>query len=112
MTKFIINGTEYTFFNESWSVGYRWGHKSVLYRDGVEIGSKKIRYYNRTWEAYQFQSCMQWVVSELLEELLSYGIMKYKIENNIKRLTADKKEIVVALHKKENKNLFELYSEL
>ena len=112
MTKHIINDSEYIFFNESWSVGMRWGHKTTLHENGVEITEARARYYNRTWEAYQYQSVMKNAVYKLINELLFYAIVKYKFENNIKRLTQEKKEIVKTQLKKDNADLYELRDKL
>lgn len=44
---------------EVYQTRYSWGHKAYLYRDGEEIGYKKITYYNRTWESYEFESILE-----------------------------------------------------
>ena len=41
-----------------------WGHSATLYIDGVEKSHTHIRYYNRTWESYEFES----VLKALLEK--------------------------------------------
>ena len=103
-----INNNEYTFFNEVWEVRYAWGHSSELYLNSVKIAESSVRYYNRTWESYQFQSVMMRAVENYTSELLWEAIDRYKQENNIKRLTKDKKQIVVSKFEKENAELYEL----
>lgn len=44
---------------EYYETRYSWGHKAWLYRDGQVIDYKKITYYNRTWESYQFESILE-----------------------------------------------------
>lgn len=44
---------------EVYETRYSWGHKAWLYRDGREVDYIKITYYNRTWEAYQFESILE-----------------------------------------------------
>lgn len=77
-----INGVKFTFVCECWKTATSWGHKVTLYRnDNVIIGSVKIRYYNRTWERYQFQSAIKNVIFE-----------------TIKKITSEAKEIFLNLH--------------
>jgi len=103
-----INNNEYTFFNEVWERGYNWGHRSVLHLNGYKLTEAKLTYYNRTWEAYQFQSVMLQAVEDYISGLLWKAIDSYKRENNIKRLTKDKKQIVVSKFEKENTELSKL----
>ena len=44
---------------ETYETRYSWGHKAYLLRDGKQIDYKKITYYNRTWESYQFESILE-----------------------------------------------------
>jgi hypothetical protein len=48
------------------SVGTRYGfrHDAKLFVNGYEVEKAKICYYNRTWEAFQFQT----VVLKLIEK--------------------------------------------
>ena len=103
-----INNNEYTFFNEVWEVRYAWGHSSELYLNSVKIAESSVRYYNRTWESYQFRVVMLQTVEGYISELLDEEIQEYKEANNIKRLTKDKKQIVVSKFEKENAELYEL----
>lgn len=78
---------EYEFINETWETSQAWGHKSTLLRNGVEVGSNKVRYYNRTWEEYRYKSCMSGCIRELISERYNVLLDKYKEDNNIKRAT-------------------------
>ena len=50
----------------SWSRGRSsWGHEARAIYNGREIESVRCTYYNRTWEAYQYQSVMQKLVDAL-----------------------------------------------
>jgi hypothetical protein len=62
-----INGNKYEFRNTSWSTRNSWGHETTLYINDVEISRNKVRYLNRTWESYPFQSCMKGLVDKLIE---------------------------------------------
>ena len=106
--KKIINNNEYIFKNEVWEIGYMWGHDSTLHKNGVKISESSVRYYNRTWESYQFRSVMMRNVENHISGLLDVEIQVYKQENNIKRLTKDKKQIVVSKFENENSELYEL----
>ena len=87
LVKKNINGTEYTFANTTWSNSSGWGHETTLFKNNVEMNSRKVRYYNRTWECYEYQSCMLGCVSELIEQLLDELKNKFKEEKQITRLT-------------------------
>jgi len=49
-----------------------WGHKAHLYRrtpsdqDDEHIQSAKVRYFNRTWERYEFESILHQLISKAL----------------------------------------------
>ena len=50
---------------EVYSNSQRWGHLVRLFFFSREIESNKVRYYNRTWERYQFESALSGLVSKL-----------------------------------------------
>lgn len=49
---------------------YSWGHKATLYISGYPVKEFKIVYYNRTWEAYQFQSMLYHIADRALKAKL------------------------------------------
>ena len=67
---------------EYYETRYSWGHKGWLYRDGETIGYKKITYYNRTWECYQFESLLQCLAGEKSLTDKERVAFKKKIANN------------------------------
>ena len=85
--EFKINKNKYQFCNEGWSNSNGWGHRTILLRNGYQLGENKIRYYNRTWERYEFQSCMSGCVWTLKHEREEYLKNRFKEENNLTRLT-------------------------
>ena len=114
LVKKNIRGTEYTFVNRTWSNSSGWGHETTLFKNNVEMNSRKVRYYNRTWECYEYQSCMLGCVSELIEQLLDELKNKFKEEKQITRLTK-KFETQFENYKNENEELQtlrELYKSL
>ena len=86
------NGHVYMFVNETWETYHAWGHKTTLFIDDIERATKKIRYYNRTWECYTYQTTMRCCIDDLIAELTTKYINNYKKTNNIKRLTKNKKQ--------------------
>ena len=90
-----VRNTKFRFVCEGWSNSRAWGHRVVLFENGREIDEAKIRYYNRTWECYTYQSCMQKVVDQLIENRQQRLIADYKYMNNINRLTEDKKKELI-----------------
>lgn len=112
MKQITINNNQYTFFNEVWERGYNWGHRSVLHLNGYKLTEAKVTYYNRTWESYQFQSVMLQAVENYLYTLLGEAIDNYKRANDIKRLTKERKQIVVSEFKKEHSELYQLIGRL
>ena len=89
------SGNEYYIVNESWKTSNSWGHKSTLIAPWGEVESKKVRYYNRTWENYTYQTGMSDLLSTILENNLKSYITQYKEKNDISRLLADKKAEVI-----------------
>lgn len=89
------SGNEYNIVNEYWETSRAWGHKSTLIAPWGEVASHKVRYYNRTWESYRYQSCMGQLLSNILENNQKSYITEYKEKNNISRLLADKKAEVI-----------------
>lgn len=55
-----INGVKFTFVCESWRTRTSWGHEVTLYKNNTfKVARTKIRYYNRTWESYLYQSAIK-----------------------------------------------------
>ena len=89
------SGREYNIVNEYWETSRAWGHKSTLVAQWGEVESHKVRYYNRTWERYTYESCMSGLIETILEDNLKSYITEYKEKNDITRLLADKKAEVI-----------------
>ena len=89
------SGREYNIVNETWETSRAWGHKSTLIAPWGEVESHKVRYYNRTWESYTYQTCMSGLIETILEDNLKSYITQYKEKNDITRLLADKKAEVI-----------------
>ena len=66
----ISSGKTITFKNAIGTHSSGFTHVSRLYVDGLLVSTKVIKYYNRTWEAYQFKTSMTQAVeqSQLLQD--------------------------------------------
>ena len=83
-----INGVKFTFVCESWSTRNSWGHEVTLYKnDYAKIGREKIRYYNRTWESYQYQSAIKSVIYDTIAQIKAAAKIAFKELHNYKVLT-------------------------
>jgi len=87
-----INGHEYLIHSRSANSRTGFAHISTLVRDGIEIETKRVNYYNRTWESYQYQTSMRLVVEAAMKAELNSLIDHYKRESGLNRLSAAKKE--------------------
>lgn len=81
-----INGVKFTLVCESWTDRTSWGHKVTLYKnDAMTVGSVKVRYYNRTWEIYRYQTAIKSVIFEAIERIKAaakvafLALHKYKV---------------------------------
>lgn len=90
------SGREYNIVNEYWETSRAWGHKSTLVAPWGEVESHKVRYYNRTWERYTYESCMSGLIETILEDNLKSYITQYKEKNDITRLTSPQKDMIKA----------------
>lgn len=90
------NGREYNIVNEYWETSHAWGHKSTLIAPWGEVESRKVKYLNRTWERYTYESCMSGLIETILEDNLKSYITQYKEKNDITRLTSLQKDMIKA----------------
>ena len=73
-----------------------WGHKAELIRNNdYTLNTYKIRYYNRTWEYYEYQSVIKSVLNDYIDYLIKDYINDYKTQNNITRLKTTLKEELI-----------------
>lgn len=91
-TTHIINGHTYLIHSRTASSRTGFAHVSTLVRDGQEIETKRVNYYNRTWESYQYRTSMRIVVEAAMKAELDSLITHYKRESGTRRLSAAKKE--------------------
>ena len=90
------SGRVYNIVNETWETSRAWGHKSTLIAPWGEVESRKVKYLNRTWERYTYESCMSGLINTILENNLKSYITQYKEKNDITRLTSLQKDMIKA----------------
>ena len=90
------SGRVYNIVNETWETSHSWGHKSTLIAPWGEVESRKVKYLNRTWERYTYESCMSGLINTILENNLKSYITQYKEKNDITRLTSLQKDMIKA----------------
>lgn len=98
-----IGNAEYVFCCDAHDTRSGFAHTCTLYRYGTPIkgehygyvNEEKRYYYNRTWEAYRYQSVMLGCVNNEMNYIVSKAIDDYKAANGIKRLAKGRKDEVV-----------------
>ena len=93
-----INKRNYSIFAESWENYRAWGHRAIL-KINCSTWESKIRYYNRTWESYQYESVIHSVIYDYIQYCKECIKEQYKTDNNIKRITEKHKKNVEKLFK-------------
>lgn len=94
----VVNGkkgNKIELVNESWSTSRSLGHKTNVIINGCDYGEHKVRYYNRTWEMYTYQTCMSGAIREIIENKITRFIENYREENNITRFKKGQKEQLI-----------------
>lgn len=76
--KYNYGGFE--FACRGWETSRAWGHEVYMFDGVMEVAKARVRYYNRTWEAFRFQSAMLQAVDNYEKEELKHYIRDYKIE--------------------------------
>ena len=105
-----INGDKFTLKCESWNTRNSWGHEVTLYHNGTKIGRVKVRYYNRTWESYQYQSAIHFVISQAINDIKAAAKKAFLTLHNYKVMT--KKRAAEFAKYLANDPEFAIYNEL
>lgn len=61
---------------EGWSTRYSWGHRATILVDNQTEYQTSIRYYNRTWERYTFESVLHSVFSAYVKAVFGVDVHK------------------------------------
>ena len=75
-----VDGVKYTFYCNASDSRTGFKHECSLFRNDNELAEAKINYYNRTWEAFTFQSVMLSAVEKAKNNASKYGIDDIKAE--------------------------------
>lgn len=106
-----INGVKFTFVCEFWNTPNSWGHEVTLYKnDTFKVGHAKIRYLNRTWESYQYQSAIKNVIYNVLERIKAAAKKAFLTLHNYKVMTKKRAAAFLEFLKQDSK--YYLYNEL
>ena len=100
-TKKCKSGNTWRLVNESWSNSNGWGHKTTVILNNYDYEPHRVRYYNRTWEMYTYQTCMSGAISEIYDRELNRYIENWKYKNNVDKFKKGQKEAVIQLFKSE-----------
>lgn len=83
--KFVVKKCgDFSFACRGWSTSRAWGHEVFLLDGWHECGRARVRYYNRTWECYTFQSAMFEAVDDYEKHELERYLNNRKIELGFK----------------------------
>ena len=93
--KITVNGNEYQFINDSRNTRSGFAHDTTLFKNGREYSRATANYINRTWECYRYQTVMKRCISDIIDSGEEDFITAHKRSNNIKRLTAEKRDAVI-----------------
>lgn len=106
-----INGVKFTLVCEFWHTSDSWGHKVSLYRnESFFVGSAKNRYYNRTWEKYQFQNTIKSVIFNAIQEIKAAAKKVFLSVYNYKVMTKKRAAAFIEYLKEDNE--YNIYNEL
>lgn len=109
----LFTHKNYTIVAETYTTSNAWGHKATLYHNNYAIATNKIRYYNRTWESYEYQSVIRGLISSEIEKHYTKAITLYKQGTGKKRLTQEQKQHAINIYEsKQLKELKEFYDKL
>lgn len=103
----LFEHNDYTIIAQSYETSTGWGHLAYLKHNDRPLDTlqtAKIRYYNRTWERYRYQSVILDVISQQIEAVKDRAYYRFKIENAKTRLTKQEKENII----KDNNEIAEL----
>lgn len=106
-----INGVKFTLVCETWTDRTSWGHKVTLYKNNsLLVESYKVRYYNRTWESYQYQSAIKGVIYKVMQALETAVKQAFKTLHGYKVITKKRAEEFAAYLKQDR--TYNMYNEL
>lgn len=81
-----FNFNDFSVYAYTYENSHSWGHIATLFYKGRELATNKIRYYNRTWECYTYQTIILSLIRQAIEDRQTIIFNNYKYEHNLSRL--------------------------
>lgn len=88
----VFNKGEFSIIAETYETRFSCGHKATLLHNGREIARAKIRYYNRTWEKYTYQSVCFAVINTAIDDRTKQLYNNMRDKHQRMRLTKEMRE--------------------
>lgn len=91
----LFEHNNYSIIAQSYETSTGWGHIAYLKRNDRPLDtlqSARIRYYNRTWERYQYQSVIRKVLSQQIDAVKDLLCWAHKTSTGKSRLSQAEKE--------------------
>ena len=108
-----IDNNEFLFVNESEDTRHGFRHVCNLFINDYNRATISRSYYNRTWERYTYQTVMMEAIQAVMDEIYESELRYYKEHNDIKRLTAAKRQAFEdGFNNQTYKSLQEAYAEI
>lgn len=82
-----INGVDFTLFCSNWKTRNSWGHEVHFFRGNNQIGVVRVRYFNRTWESYEYRTALRLVIMEAVNRAKALAREAFKRLNGDKIIT-------------------------
>ncbi len=82
-----IDGVDFSFYCSTWKTRNSWGHEVRLFIDGNQMEMVKLRYYNRTWESYEFRTAIRLVITKIVDREKDLAREIFKSMNDYKIMT-------------------------
>lgn len=95
----LFEHNNYSIIAQSYETSTGWGHIAILKHNDRPLDTlqtARIRYYNRTWERYQYQSAILDVISQQIEAVKDLLCWTHKAHTGKSRLTKQEKEELYA----------------
>ena len=109
----IFSYKNFKIVGDTFSNSKSWGHTAVVFKEDYELSKSKIRYYNRTWERYTYQSVILDALYVAIKERESRLIADYKTQTKASRITKHKKEEIIECDKEiiELRDVYEYFKD-
>lgn len=93
--EYNIDGNTFNFLCRTYDNYNSWGHDVELKLDYSTLSTARCRYYNRTWESFEYQTCMLKAINIWIDSLSEGAIDTYKSQNDITRLKSDERQEIL-----------------